>query len=44
MFPRKAIGTLIGLDSMEEAIGSMLFQFFCRHLLNFYKPVHASTR
>ena len=43
MFPRKAIGTLVGIGSMAGAIGSMLFQFFCGHLLDFYGPEHASS-
>jgi ACS family hexuronate transporter-like MFS transporter len=43
MFPRKAIGTLVGMGSMAGALGSMLFQFFCGHILDLYGPEHASS-
>lgn len=43
MFPRKAIGTLIGIGSMTGAVGSMLFQFFCGHILDLYGPEHANA-
>lgn len=43
MFPRKAIGTLVGLGSMAGALGSMLFQFLCGHILDLYGPEHASA-
>jgi ACS family hexuronate transporter-like MFS transporter len=43
MFPRKAIGTLIGMGSMAGAVGSMLFQFFCGHILDLYGPDQAIT-
>jgi ACS family hexuronate transporter-like MFS transporter len=43
MFPRKAIGTLVGMGSMAGAVGSMLFQFFCGHILDLYGPAHAQA-
>jgi len=43
MFPRKAIGTLIGMGSMAGALGSMMFQFFCGHILDLYGPDRASA-
>ncbi len=41
MFPRNTIGSLIGVGSMAGAIGSMLFQNFCGHILDLYGPDHA---
>ncbi len=43
MFPRNTIGTLIGMGSMAGAIGSMLFQYFCGHILDVYGVDHAQA-
>ena len=43
MFPRNTIGTLIGMGSMGGAVGSMLFQYFCGHILDIYGPDHAQA-
>ena len=43
MFPRNTIGTLIGMGSMAGAVGSMLFQYFCGHILDIYGPDHAQA-
>ena len=42
MFPRHTIGAIIGMGSMAGAIGSMLFQYFCGHILDIYGADHAS--
>ena len=41
MFPRKSIGSVVGMGSMAGAIGSMLFQYFCGHILDIYGTAHA---
>ena len=43
MFPRNIIGTLIGIGSMAGAIGSMLFQYLCGHILDIYGADHAQA-
>jgi len=43
MFPRNTIGTLIGMGSMAGAVGNMLFQYFCGHILDIYGPDHAQA-
>jgi ACS family hexuronate transporter-like MFS transporter len=41
MFPRNSIASIIGLGSMAGAIGSMIFQYVCGHILDFYGADHA---
>jgi MFS transporter, ACS family, hexuronate transporter len=43
MFPRNTIGSLIGIGSMAGAIGSMLFQYLCGHILDIYGADHATA-
>jgi ACS family hexuronate transporter-like MFS transporter len=43
MFPRNAIGTIIGMGSLAGALGGMIFQFFCGHIMDLYGPEHASA-
>jgi MFS transporter, ACS family, aldohexuronate transporter len=43
MFPRNTIGSIIGLGSMAGAIGSMLFQYVCGHVLDAYGIGYART-
>ena len=43
MFPRNVIGSVIGMGSMAGAFGSMLFQYFCGHILDIYGPDHAQA-
>ncbi len=41
MFPRNSIASVIGIGSMAGAVGSMIFQYLCGHLLDFYGVGHA---
>jgi ACS family hexuronate transporter-like MFS transporter len=41
MFPRNSIGSVVGIGSMAGAVGSMIFQYFCGHILEIYGPAHA---
>jgi ACS family hexuronate transporter-like MFS transporter len=41
MFPRQTIASLVGIGSTAGAIGSMLFQFWCGHILDIYGGAHA---
>ncbi len=43
MFPRNSIASVIGLGSMAGAIGSMIFQYVCGHILDFYGAGHADS-
>lgn len=43
MFPRNTIGSLIGMGSMAGALGSMLFQYLCGHILDIYGADHAQA-
>ena len=43
MFPRNSIGSLIGMGSTAGAMGSMLFQYFCGHILDIYGVDHAQA-
>jgi MFS transporter, ACS family, hexuronate transporter len=43
MFPRNSIASLIGMGSMAGAIGSMLFQYLCGHILDLYGAGHAQA-
>ena len=43
MFPRNSIASIIGMGSMAGAVGSMLFQYFCGHILDIYGVGHASS-
>jgi ACS family hexuronate transporter-like MFS transporter len=41
MFPRNAIGSVIGLGSTAGALGSMIFVYFCGHILDYFGANHA---
>jgi ACS family hexuronate transporter-like MFS transporter len=43
MFPRNTIASVIGIGSTAGALGSMLFQYFCGHLMDFYGPEQATA-
>lgn len=43
MFPRNSIASLIGVGSMAGALGSMLFQYYCGHILDIYGVDHAEA-
>jgi ACS family hexuronate transporter-like MFS transporter len=43
MFPRNCIASLVGIGSMTGAVGSMLFQFLCGHILDLYGAEHAQA-
>ena len=43
MFPRNTIASIIGIGSMAGAIGSMLFQYLCGHILDIYGVAHAQA-
>jgi ACS family hexuronate transporter-like MFS transporter len=35
MFPRRAVGTVVGIGGMSGSLGSALFAFFAGHILQF---------
>jgi ACS family hexuronate transporter-like MFS transporter len=39
--PRQTIASLVGIGSTAGAIGSMLFQFWCGHILDIYGAARA---
>jgi ACS family hexuronate transporter-like MFS transporter len=43
MFPRYAIGSLIGIGTTFGATGSMMFIYFCGHILDIYGVDHAQA-
>jgi len=43
MFPRRTIATIIGMGSMAGAVGSMIFQYLCGHILEAFGPSGAGT-
>ncbi len=43
MFPRPSVASVVGIGSTVGALGSMLFQYLCGHLLDFYGADHAQT-
>ena len=43
MFPRGSIASVIGIGSMFGALGSVLFQFLCGHILDIYGAAHAQA-
>jgi ACS family hexuronate transporter-like MFS transporter len=41
MFPRNSVGSVVGIGSTAGAVGGMLFQWFCGHILDIYGAGHA---
>jgi ACS family hexuronate transporter-like MFS transporter len=41
MFPRQSIGSVVGMGGTAGAIGSVLFQYACGHILELYGSNHA---
>ena len=41
MFPRNAIGSITGMGSTAGALGSMVFIYFCGHILDYFGAGHA---
>ena len=42
MFPRQSIGSVVGMGGTAGAIGSVLFQYACGHILELYGSKHAA--
>jgi ACS family hexuronate transporter-like MFS transporter len=43
MFPRPSVASVVGIGSMAGALGSMLFQYLCGHILDLYGVRHADA-
>ncbi len=43
MFPRQAVASLVGMGSTAGALGSMLFQYLCGHILEIAGVDHAAS-
>ena len=43
MFPKNSIATIIGMGTLAGAVGSMIFQYVCGHIMDLYGPEHAGS-